>query len=109
MSTNIDKVEENELVKPEIMMFKSADGKHDLVATIYKPVDFDPNKTYPVVLPLYGGPEYQDVTSTFKNADGYQQLAQLGFIVVRANYRGSGNRGKEFATLQLAIVLYVAL
>jgi len=99
LSTDIDKVEEHGLEKPEIMIFKSADGVHDLVATIYKPVDFDPNKTYPVVLPLYGGPEYQDVTSTFKNADGYQQLAQLGFIVVRANYRGSGNRGKEFATL----------
>jgi dipeptidyl-peptidase-4 len=98
-STNIEKVVENNLEKPELMIFKSADGKHDLVATIYKPVDFDPNKSYPVVLPLYGGPEYQDVTSTYKNADGYQQLAQLGFIVVRANYRGSGNRGKEFATL----------
>ncbi len=99
LSTNIEKVEANNLQKPEIMMFRSADGAEDLVATIYKPVDFDPTKSYPVVLPLYGGPEYQDVTSTYKNADGYQQLAQLGFIVVRANYRGSGNRGKEFATL----------
>lgn len=99
LSTDISKVEENELDQPEIMMFKSADGSEDLVATIYKPVDFDPNKVYPVLLPLYGGPGYQDVTSTYKNADGYQQMAQLGFIVVRANYRGSGNRGKEFATL----------
>lgn len=99
LTTNIEKVEKHGLEKPELMMFKSADGSEDLVATIYKPVDFDPNKKYPVVLPLYGGPEYQDVTSTYKNADGYQQLAQLGFIVVRANYRGSGNRGKEFATL----------
>ncbi|MGB0347706.1 MAG: alpha/beta hydrolase family protein, partial [Balneolaceae bacterium] len=99
LSTDISKVEENELDQPEIMMFKSADGSEDLVATIYKPVDFDPNKSYPVLLPLYGGPGYQDVTSTYKNADGYQQMAQLGFIVVRANYRGSGNRGKEFATL----------
>ena len=81
------------------MTFKSADGSEDLVATIYKPVDFDPTKKYPVLLPLYGGPGYQDVTSTYKNADSYQQMAQLGFIVVRANYRGSGNRGKAFATL----------
>ncbi len=99
LSTNIEKVEEHNLGKPEILMFKSADGSEDLVATVYKPSDFDPNKKYPVVLPLYGGPGYQDVTSTFKNADGYQQMAQLGFIVVRANYRGSGGRGKEFATL----------
>jgi dipeptidyl-peptidase-4 len=99
LSTNIENVEKHGLEKPEVLIFKSADGVHDLVATIYKPVDFDPNKKYPVVLPLYGGPEYQDVSSSYRNADGYQRLAQLGFIVVRANYRGSGNRGKEFATL----------
>lgn len=98
-TSNTEKVQENGLEKPELFMFKSADGKEDLVALIYKPVDFDPNKKYPVLLPLYGGPEYQDVTAGYKNADGYQRLAQLGFIVVRANYRGSGNRGKRFGTL----------
>ncbi len=97
--TNTSKVEENGLQKPELMMFKSADGGHDLVAAIYKPVDFDPKKKYPILLPLYGGPAYQDLTNTYRNADGYQRMAQLGFIVVRANYRGSGNRGKEFAAL----------
>ena len=99
LTSNIDKVEENGLEKPELFMFKSADGSEDLVALIYKPADFDPNKKYPVVLPLYGGPESQDVSAGYKNADSYQRLAQLGFIVIRANYRGSGNRGKEFATL----------
>lgn len=99
LDTDVSEVEKNNLEKPELMTFKSADGSEDLVATIYKPVDFDPTKKYPVLLPLYGGPGYQDVTSTYKNADSYQQMAQLGFIVVRANYRGSGNRGKAFATL----------
>ena len=99
LSTDISNVEKNNLQKPELFEFKSADGSEDLVGLIYKPVDFDPNKKYPVVLPLYGGPEFQDVTNGYKTADGYQRLAQLGFIVVRANYRGSGNRGKEFATL----------
>lgn len=99
LDTDVSEVEKNNLEKPELMTFKSADGSEDLVATIYKPVDFDPTKKYPVLLPLYGGPDYQDVTSTYKNADSYQQMAQLGFIVVRANYRGSGNRGKAFATL----------
>ncbi len=99
MESDISKVEENNLSKPELVTIKSADGNYDLPVLVYKPVDFDPNKKYPVVLPLYGGPKFQDVTNTYKNADGYQRLAQLGFIVVRANYRGSGNRGKEFATL----------
>ncbi|MEQ9266527.1 MAG: DPP IV N-terminal domain-containing protein [Balneolaceae bacterium] len=99
MSSNIENIEENNLQKPEVFNFKAADGTTDLVGLVYKPVDFDPNKKYPVLLPLYGGPESQDVSNTYKSGDTYQRLAQLGFIVVRANYRGSGNRGKEFATL----------
>ncbi len=99
MKADISKVEAAGLQKPEFTTMKAADGTTELPVLIYKPVDFDPNKKYPVVLPLYGGPGYQDVTNTFKTADGYQRMAQLGFIVVRANYRGSGNRGKEFQTL----------
>lgn len=99
MTADIENVKENNLEAPELTVIKSADGSEDLPVLIYKPVDFDPNKEYPVVLPLYGGPGYQDVTNGYKTADGYQQLAQLGFIVVRANYRGSGNRGKEFQTI----------
>lgn len=99
LKANTDNVAKNNLQKPELVTMKSADGSEDLPVLVYKPVDFDPNKKYPVVLPLYGGPEYQDVNNGYKDADGYQRLAQLGFIVIRANYRGSGNRGKEFATL----------
>ena len=99
MTADVSKVEANNLQKPEIFEFKAADGVTDLVAAIYKPVDFDPNKTYPVLLPLYGGPESQDLSNSYSNANGYQRMAQLGFIVIRANYRGSGNRGKEFATM----------
>ncbi len=99
LKANTENIAKNNLQKPELLTIKSADGSEDLPILVYKPVDFDPNKKYPVVLPLYGGPEYQDVTNGYKDADGYQRLAQLGFIVVRANYRGSGNRGKEFATL----------
>lgn len=99
LTTDTSNIEKHKLKKPELFYFKAADGETVLPGLVYKPVNFDPNKTYPVVLPLYGGPESQDVTNTYKTADSYQRLAQLGFIVVRANYRGSGNRGKEFATL----------
>lgn len=99
LSTNVENVEKNNLQKPEVFNFKAADGETELVGLIYKPTNFDPNKKYPVVLPLYGGPESQDVSNTYKSNDGFQRLAQLGFIVVRANYRGSGNRGKKFATM----------
>jgi dipeptidyl-peptidase 4 len=99
MTSDTSKVTANGLKKPELLHFKAADGVTDLVALVYKPVDFDPNKSYPVLLPLYGGPEGMDVNNSYKNADAYQRMAQLGFIVVRTNYRGGGNRGKAFATM----------
>lgn len=99
MTSDVSNVEAHGLQKPELFHFKAADGVTDLVALIYKPADFDPTKSYPVLLPLYGGPEGQDATNTYKSADAYQRLAQLGFIVVRSNYRGGSNRGKAFATM----------
>jgi len=99
MKADISNVKNAGLEKPEFITLMAADGETELPVLIYKPKDFDPSKKYPVVLPLYGGPGYQDVTNTYKTYDGYQRMAQLGFIVVRANYRGSGNRGKEFQTL----------
>lgn len=96
-STDTSSIEEHELQKPEYFEFKADDGS-TLPGLVYKPTNFDPEKSYPILLPLYGGPETQDVTNTYKTADTYQQMAQLGFLVVRANFRGSGNRGKEFAT-----------
>lgn len=96
---DVSAVEEQGLEAPEKVIFKAADGITDLVGLVYKPADFDPTKNYPILLPLYGGPAYQDVTNGYKTNDGYQRLAQLGYIVIRANYRGSGNRGKDFATL----------
>lgn len=96
---NVDRVVEQGLQAPEQVIFKAADGQTDLVGLVYKPTNFDPTKSYPILLPLYGGPAYQDVTNGYKNANSYQRLAQLGYIVIRANYRGSGSRGKAFATL----------
>jgi dipeptidyl-peptidase-4 len=99
MTSDTSNVVAHGLQKPEVMSFKAADGVTDLTALVYKPVDFDPTKKYPVLLPLYGGPEGMDANNSYKNADAYQRMAQLGFIVVRTNYRGGGNRGKAFATM----------
>lgn len=99
MKADISNVKEQGLEKPEFTIMTAADGTTELPVLIYKPKDFDPSKKYPVLLPLYGGPGSQDVTNTYKTYDGHQRMAQLGFIVVRANYRGSGNRGKEFQAL----------
>ena len=62
-----------------------------------KPADFDPNKKYPVVVYVYGGPHaqmVQDSWSSLRLWDMY--MAQRGYVVFTLDNRGSANRGKEF-------------
>lgn len=62
------------------------------------PPDFDPNKKYPVLIYVYGGPGHQTVNNAW-NSDDYdwmQLLAQRGIISVSINNRGGGARGQEF-------------
>jgi dipeptidyl-peptidase-4 len=61
------------------------------------PFDFDPNKKYPVLFDIYGGPGSQTVRNSFGRGDMWQQyLAQEGIMVVSVDTRGSGARGEEF-------------
>ncbi|MBE3123794.1 MAG: DPP IV N-terminal domain-containing protein [Planctomycetes bacterium] len=83
---------------PEEFIIKAADGKTDLYGVIYKPHDFDPAKKYPVVENIYAGPLVPWVTrGYFRGRAAYSQsLAELGFVVVLLDGRGSTDRGKAF-------------
>jgi len=76
---------------------KAGDGT-DLYYRLFKPVNFDPAKKYPVIVYLYGGPHLQLVTNTWLGGANhwYQYLAQQGFVVFSLDNRGSANRGFEF-------------
>lgn len=39
---------------------------HVLYAMVFKPHNFEPDKKYPTILNVYGGPEVQLVSNTFK-------------------------------------------
>ncbi len=61
------------------------------------PFNFDPNKKYPVLFDIYGGPGSQTVRNSFGHGNMWQQyLAQEGIIIVSVDTRGSGSRGEEF-------------
>ncbi|MGQ1909766.1 DPP IV N-terminal domain-containing protein [Marinifilum sp. RC60d5] len=77
---------------------KSADEKTDLYYRMVKPANFDPNKKYPVVVYVYGGPHAQLVTNSFMGGCRLweQYMAQNGYLLYILDNRGSANRGKEF-------------
>lgn len=85
---------------PEITVgtFKAADGKTDLYYRLVKPVNFDPNKKYPAVIYVYGGPHAQMIHNIRNyGAGGWDiYMAQLGYVMLTVDNRGSDNRGLEF-------------
>jgi dipeptidyl-peptidase-4 len=84
--------------KPERFKVKAADGMTDLYGVMWKPVDFDSTKVYPIVSSVYPGPQYEYVPTRFTlNHDYCTRLAQLGFIVVSVGHRGgTPMRGKAY-------------
>ena len=60
-----------------------------------RPSPFNPNRRYPVVIHVYGGPGVQRVRDEFPPLT-LQLFAQAGFGVFELDNRGSANRGKAF-------------
>lgn len=83
---------------PEIFSHVISSG--DLIyGMIFKPYTIKPGVRYPVILNVYGGPEVQLVTNTFKGMRQMRNhlLASQGYCVICIDSRGSWNRGSSFA------------
>lgn len=95
-----DKDPWNEYKKPEIVggSIKAADDSTDLYYRMIKPVDFDPNKKYPTVTYVYGGPHAHLVDGGWNRmARGWEiYMAQKGYLVFVLDSRGSEHRGQRF-------------
>ena len=62
------------------------------------PKDFDPNKKYPVLIYVYGGPGNQQVNDSYGYSDffWYHMLTEKGYVVFCFDGRGTGGRGAAF-------------
>lgn len=70
------------------------DGKTQIWGVIHRPLDFDPNKKYPVVEDIYAGPQGSFVPKSFSARA--EPLTALGFVVVQIDGMGTNNRSRAF-------------
>jgi dipeptidyl-peptidase-4 len=91
------KMTEYKLGNAEFFSFKTKD-KVDLNGWLIKPLNFKPNRKYPVLMFVYGGPGSQQVVDRFSGGNyfWFQMLAQQDFVVACVDNRGTGGRGEEF-------------
>lgn len=93
-----------EISKPEFFTFSTPeitlpDGKQvELNGFKILPYNFNPDKEYPVLVTIYGGPGSQTTTNSWGgfNYMWYQMLAENGIMVVTVDNRGTGARGEVF-------------
>jgi len=82
------------LNKPEFLTVPTDDGGK-LQAMLIKPPDFDPNKRYPVMCYLYGGPMAGSVWDSWRanNYLWHQMLAQKGYVIWICDNRSASTTG----------------
>lgn len=84
--------------KSSIFTIKSNTGD-DIYCSLYKPINFDNTKKYPVIVYWYGGSHAQLITNSWNAGAGdywFRYMAQQGYVVLTIDTRGSDNRGKAF-------------
>lgn len=87
---------------PERVVAKSVDGKTDLYAVVYLPPGFSPDRPHPVIDAFYGGPQMMNAPRSYAeaittmNPVSRASLAELGFVVVTIDARGTRGRSKAF-------------
>jgi dipeptidyl aminopeptidase/acylaminoacyl peptidase len=92
VDVNEDVLASVKLGEVEEMWFKSPEGL-DLQGWLIKPAEFDPNKKYPMLLWIHGGP-WSMYTVRFDWA--WQNFAAEGYAVLYMNPRGSTGYGQDF-------------
>ena len=76
--------------------FTDSDGVH-IDGWVILPKDYDPNKKYPAILDMHGGPRVAFGTTLFHEM---QTFAGNGYFVFLCNPRGADGRDDDFADLR---------
>ena len=82
-----------ELVEPEEFRFKSFDGT-PIQGWLMKPVGWQPDRKYPMILSIHGGPHGM---YGYAFNPSFQAYAARGYAVLYLNPRGSSGYGQKFS------------
>ncbi|HEU0184816.1 MAG TPA: prolyl oligopeptidase family serine peptidase [Blastocatellia bacterium] len=99
--TGADIFSAKNLVKPQPVLFKAADGL-DIHGQLFLPKDAKPGEKLPAVIFMHGGPRRQMLLGWhnmyyYHNAYAFNQyLASKGYAVLSVNYRLGVGYGREF-------------
>ena len=81
---------------PEVFELTAKDGKTTIYGAMWKPSNFDSDKSYPIIDATYTGPHTQVFPKSFVYGFIHQPLAELGFVVIMVDGLGTSGRSKEF-------------
>jgi dipeptidyl-peptidase-4 len=81
------------LKRVELFKFKAADNQTDLHGLLNLPSNFDPNKKYPLLVSVYGGPITNAASERFATPN---PITEYGFLVASFDARSAAQRGKRF-------------
>jgi dipeptidyl-peptidase-4 len=78
----------------EMFRYTAADGRTPLRGLIQFPSTFDPAKKYPVLVNVYGGPEFAELTARETYLPP-SRVAEYGFLVLHLDSRAVPGMGKR--------------
>ncbi len=91
--SDMTRFQELGLEKVELFTFTGADGETELHGLLHKPSDFDPTRSYPVLVSVYAGPATNGARETFQVPNA---MTEYGFLLVTMDSRSAAGRGKRF-------------
>jgi dipeptidyl aminopeptidase/acylaminoacyl peptidase len=91
------------LATREVISWKSQDGA-TIEGILIKPANFDPNRKYPLLCVIHGGPTGIDRPLLLSPDARYYPSdiwAARGALILKVNYRGSSGYGEKFRKLNI--------
>lgn len=89
------------VAQSEVISWTSKDGQI-IEGVLHKPMDYDPNKKYPLLVVIHGGPTGISLPSpTPSYVYPMIQWLNKGALILRPNYRGSAGYGEKFRSLNV--------